>query len=395
MSAGALMGSSARRRLRPLFVFEGLYPRGAERVSLALAGQLDRARFDPRLWILRSVDGLDAEMPPDARARPVLNSQERIRHALAKVPGSLLRAAQQADVIVATVEIMPTYLAALAGLLTGTPVVGWVRNSMDQTFADHPNWHLGLSRLIYPRLPRLVFVSHGAQQTLQGLMPLREERLSVIHNPLNPLHLEAQAAAPLPEWAGFMEERPVVLGAGRLTRQKGFDLLIQAHARLRAQGLRHDLLILGEGEARPELRALAERLGVEESVHLPGHVVNPYPFMRRAAAFALSSRYEGFANVVTEALACGAPVVATDCPSGPAEILTGRAGERPGLLVPVNDPGALAAGLATVLTDEALARRLRDLGRARALDFAPERVVPRWEAVLQDTARPRRPFAFA
>ncbi len=379
---------TARRPLRPLFVFEGLYPRGAERVSLALISQLDRAHFDPRIWVLRSMDGLQGEVPSDVDAQEVLKPEERIRHALLRVPRTLLRAAAQADVIVATVEIMPTYLAYLAGALTGKPVIGWVRNSMDQTFSDHPRWHTQLSQFIYQRLPRLVFVSHGAQRTLGSLFPLRPDRLSVIHNPLNLPHLMAQREAPLPEWASFMRERPTVLGVGRLTRQKGFDQLIRAHALLRGQGLRHDLLILGEGELKGDLEALARSLGVEDSVHLPGHVPNPYPFMRHAAVFALSSLYEGFGNVVTEALACGTPVVATDCPSGPAEILEGAdEGGRHGLLVRVNDPEALAAGIGAVLTDDALRRRLHLAGPQRALDFSPERVVPRWEAVLSAVAR--------
>lgn len=377
------------RPLRTLFVFEDLYGRGAERVSLGLIAQLDRRDFAPRIWVLRSKDpALLGEVPPDVPMTVALRPDQRIRHRPLGVPLGLLREAARADVIVGTVELMPTYFAFLAGRLTGTPVVGWVRNSMDQTLGTHPAWHTRLSRLIYQNLPRLVFVSHGAQRTLQGLMPLRPERLSVIHNPINLAGVRARSLDPLPDWAAWMGERPTVLSVGRLTRQKGFDLLIEAHAALRAAGTAHDLLILGEGGDRPALEALARRLGVEGSVHLPGFVPNPYPFMRRAAAYALASRYEGFANVITEAMACGAPVVATDCPSGPAEILEGG---QHGLLVPPGDSAALAGALGAVLGDAALAQRLREAGSRRVQDFAPERVVPTWEAVLRATAAGRRP----
>ncbi|WP_103130148.1 glycosyltransferase [Deinococcus aerius] len=374
-----------QRKLRVLFIFEGLYGRGAERVSLSLVSQLDREQFEPRIWILRSHDELPGEVPADVQPCVALGPGQRIRHRPWGAARDLLREAARADVIVATVELLPTYLAYVAGLLTGRPVVGWVRNSLDRVFRElhQPALHRWLGRLIYPRLPRLVFVSHGLKNTLSRMFPLREERLSVIHNPLDLGRVRALAAEPLPEWAAFMTRRPTVLGVGRLTTQKGFDLLIEAHAALRARGLEHDLLILGEGE-QEQLQDLARRLGVEGSVHLPGYTANPYPFMRYAAVFALSSRYEGFANVITEAMACGAPVVAADCPSGPAEILEGG---RHGLLVPVDDGAALAQALGQVLEDGGLRERLREAGLRRAQDFAPERVVPAWEAVLRGAAR--------
>jgi len=380
--------------LRTLFIFEDLYGRGAERVSLSLISQLGRREFEPRVWVLRSDDpALRGEVPPGTPMGVGLRPGQRIRHQPLAVPRSLLREAARADVIVATVEVMPTYLAFLAGRLTGKPVVGWVRNSMDRTLAMHSDVHTRLARLIYPRLPRLVFVSHGAQRTLQGLVPLRPERLSVIHNPLDLDRVQALAAEPLPGWAAFMTRRPTIVSVGRLERQKGFDLLIEAHARLRNGGQVHDLLILGEGKDgkdRAELQNLARRLGVEDSVHLPGFVPNPYPFMRQAAVYALPSRWEGFANVITEAMACGAPVVAADCPSGPAEILEGG---RYGVLVPPEDSAALARALGELLGDPALRERWREVGARRVLDFVPERLVPAWEAVLRGTAAGRAPQA--
>ncbi|MBB5234089.1 glycosyltransferase [Deinococcus budaensis] len=377
------------RPLRILFVFEGLYGRGAERISLSLISQLDRREFAPQLWVLHAKDAtLRDEVPGDIPLRVILRPGERVRHLLRRRHLTLLREAARADVIVATVEIMPTYLAFAVGWLTRTPVVGWVRNSMAQTLAGHSAGHTWLARLIYPRLPRVVFVSRGARRTLQELLPLRPERLRVIHNPVDLERVRTLAAQPLPEWAAWMAQRPTVLSAGRLHQQKGFDLLIEAHARLRAQGHPHELLILGEGDERPNLEALARRLGVEGSVHLPGFVANPYPFMRQAAVYALPSRWEGFANVITEAMACGAPVVAADCPSGPAEILEGG---RHGVLVPPENSAALAQALGRLLEDPAEREFWREAGARRVPDFAPGRLVPAWEAVLRETASGRAP----
>jgi glycosyltransferase involved in cell wall biosynthesis len=139
---------------------------------------------------------------------------------------------------------------------------------------------------------------------------------------------------------------PVVLAVGRLTKQKDFPLLIRAFAQV-CQKRRARLIILGEGPDRPLLEAQVSELGLEDEVALPGFVENPYAYMSRAALYVLSSQWEGLPTVLIEALYCGAPVVATDCPSGPREIL---ANGRYGALVPMGDVSALAqaieAGLA-------------------------------------------------
>jgi len=130
-----------------------------------------------------------------------------------------------------------------------------------------------------------------------------------------------------------------------LRPQKDFPTLIQAFAHVR-RAYPARLLILGEGEERPALEALVRQLGLEQDVSLPGFAVNPYPYMARASLFVLSSRWEGLPGVLIEALYCGAPLVATDCPSGPREIL--RDGQY-GQLVPVGDVTALAQAIETTL----------------------------------------------
>jgi glycosyltransferase involved in cell wall biosynthesis len=171
------------------------------------------------------------------------------------------------------------------------------------------------------------------------------------------------------------------MGAGRLVRQKDFPTLVRAFAQARRRRpLR--LLIAGgadnparTAERQAELATLAGELGVAGDVELPGHVANPVALMARAGVFALSSAWEGFGNVLVEALACGTPVVSTDCPSGPAEIL---AGGRFGRLVPVADPAAMAAAI------EATLAAPPDPGplRARAQDFSAERAADAYLALL-------------
>jgi glycosyltransferase involved in cell wall biosynthesis len=165
----------------------------------------------------------------------------------------------------------------------------------------------------------------------------------------------------------------VILGVGRLTPAKDFPTLLRAFARVRqVRAVR--LVILGEGELRGTLEALVRDLGLEDSVSLPGFVQNPYAYMARAKLFVLSSAWEGFGSALVEAMACGLPVVSTDC-GGPSEILEGG---MYGRLVPVGDPQALAEAILTALVEPPQA----DLLRARAEDFSVEKIADQYLEVL-------------
>ena len=202
------------------------------------------------------------------------------------------------------------------------------------------------ARRLYPWADAIVTVARPIAEDLAEITGLPMDRFKVIPNPTVTDDLYRLSAEPA-EHPWFQEDggTPVILAAGRLKPQKDFATLLQAFALLR-----HDrnarLIILGEGPQRPELLKLAESLGVAEDVDLPGFLDNPYPFMRSADIFVLSSRFEGSPNVLIEAISLGTSVVATDCPSGPREIL-GDSGV--GRLVPVGDPPALAAAISAAL----------------------------------------------
>lgn len=142
-------------------------------------------------------------------------------------------------------------------------------------------------------------------------------------------------------------------------------------------------MIVGEGREAARLRELAASLGVEDGVRFPGFQENPYAWIRGAEVFVSSSRFEGFCRVIAEAMAVGTPVVATDCPSGPAEVLEGG---RAGVLVRSEDPEALAKGIAGLLSDPEARARFRERGRERVRAFSPERVVARFGEVLEGVA---------
>ena len=234
---------------------------------------------------------------------------------------------------------------------------------------------------VYPLATEILAISQGVADDLAASTGLPRERITTVYNPVvGPDLAERARADPGEPWLA-PGAPPVVLGVGRLTPQKQFSTLLDAFARLRA-GRALRLIVLGDGAQRPRLEAQVRRLGLQDAVKLPGFVANPFAYMARAAVFALPSAWEGFGNVLVEALACGCPVVSTDCRgNGPREILAGGAFGR---LVPVGDPRALAAAIAATLDAERHPQRLRE----RAAEFSVDRAVDRYlELLLGDASR--------
>lgn len=223
-------------------------------------------------------------------------------------------------------------------------------------------------RLTYWNADGVIAVSSGVADTTAEITGLVRERIHVIYNPVVTPEFERESMQPLDHPWFATGELPVILGVGSLTRQKGFDVLLEAFALVRKQ-VAVRLVILGDGAERTSLLSMAEKLGVADDMRLPGFVGNPYPFMRAARLFVLSSRWEGFGLVLAEAMACGTAVVSTDCPSGPAEILHGG---KLGKLAPVENPERLAAAMLESLNTapdrEALLRRAADFSQENILN---------------------------
>lgn len=340
----------ATSRLKPnqriAFFLSSLGGGGAQRVVLTLANAMAEHGVQIDLLLVKARGPFLAQVHPGVRvvdlgvSNVILSLPGLIRYLRRERPTALLSSLKHVNLV-----------ALIARQLSGVPlrlVVG-EHNTLSQScksgFKDRMLPHL--MRVLYPKADLVVAVSQGVADDLCASLGLATDRVQVIFNPVVRPGMAQEAAAPLDHPWFKPGEPPVVLGMGRLTEQKDFPNLIHAFALLRKQ-LECRLMILGEGELREELQDLVTTLGLSASVSLPGFVDTPFAYMGRAAVFVLSSRWEGLPTVLIEAMACGTPVVSTDCPSGPWEILEGGVWGR---LVPVSDSKSLAAAIAATLED--------------------------------------------
>lgn len=316
--AGIASGLSARGMRVDVLCF---YPDGAGEAEDWLAGTG------------ATVTVLDA--PRRHLARPALR-----RHVRSTLPGAVLAAGHRFNQIT---------LDAVHSLHRKPRLILSIHNRLSSELASMRfATRLRLKALVrrrYPTADCLVAVSQGVAEDLLCHTALEADRLRVIYNPVIGERFQRLVQAPPPHSWFTDAGPPTMLAAGRLTAQKNFHLLLNAfHKLLRHREAR--LVIVGEGPERLSLERLIQELAICESVDMPGFIHNPYSMMAASAGFILSSDWEGFGNVLAEAMAAGAPLVATDCPSGPREILEDG---RYGLLVPRNDVNALAEAMTCLI----------------------------------------------
>lgn len=335
---------------RPLaLVISSMDGGGAQRAVAKLASGLAEAGHDVDLVLGRAEGPYLAELSP--RVRVVDLGVRRFALALVPLAGYLRRAR---PVAVFSALDYVNVVTVLARRLSGVPtrLVVSERNTLS-VGARHGSgrrtrWMPAAVRWAYPRADAVVAVSSGVAEDLVAHCGLAPGTVEVLNNPVVTPALERMRAAPVPHPWLADPTVPVVLTVGRLVPQKDHATLLEAFARVR-RSMPARLLVLGEGPLRPELERRVTELGLEADVALPGFCANPYPAMGAARVYVLSSRWEGSPGALIEAMACGARVVATDCPSGPREVL---AGGRHGRLVPVGDVAALAVGIRDALTGD-------------------------------------------
>jgi len=280
-----------------------------------------------------------------------------------------------------------TYANVVATVATrlshsGTPIAVVEHTTVGMETGGKRDLTTQLASVTYGLADRVIAVSEGVATSVRERTRVDPDDVVVLHNPVPVTAIRERAAASVEEPWLADPDLSVVLWVGRLAPEKDLGTLVAAFNRLRERRSDVRLVIAGTGPERDRIERVVAERDLEAVVRFPGYV-DPAPYMRRAAVLALSSTYEGLPTVLVEALACGCPVVSTDCPSGPREILADGAYGR---LVPVGDAAALADALAETIDEEPDAERLRE----RAEVFASDRVLAAYEALIEEVTPPSR-----
>lgn len=348
---------------------------GAERLHLSLAPLFLQAGLDVTLLLDQRKGALAAQVPEGIRV--VELGAERQIKAVFKLARYLRN--NRPDVLISNMEHM-NVMAVLARAMAHVPTRVFV--TQHNAFSEQvkkPSIKFRvlprLYRLVLPFADKIVAVSSGVADDLSKYSGLNRDRMTVIYNGVVSGDFEERATvtAPTNRWHDL--GLPIITGMGRFVQQKDFPSLLQAFAKVISQ-LDARLLILGDGPMRKELEEMATTLGIAEKVAMPGFIDNPLPEIKNTSVFVLTSRFEGFGNVIAEALACGTPVVSTNCPHGPAEILMNG---QYGKLVPVGDVDALAEAIITkIKTSED-----RDLLKRRGNVFSTANCAKKYLDLMQ------------
>ncbi len=362
---------------RILFFLPDLDGGGSQRTLVNLAGALPRDRFaatiaagrtdgPAKAWLADHVELVDLNAP-------------RLRWAL--VP--LWRCLRQERPHVLFSSMPDANLAASLAVMGLRSRPGLI---LRETNSHRHRGDLSLLRrkLIgwaYRRADAVVALSEGVREELMEDCVLDPGRTVTIHNPVDVAGIAAATEAVRDSIQDIPNSGPLIVGCGRLHRQKGFDLLIEAFADL--DDARARLVILGEGPEREALETLARSRGVADRVLMPGFESHPEKWFAQATLFVLPSRWEGFGHVLVEALAAGVPVVSAWAPHGPADILND--GET-GLMVPTGNAAALGAAIDRLLIDEGLRGRLAEAGRKTAERFSLPVIAGRYGDLIEDVA---------
>lgn len=345
--------------VKVLFLLPSLKGGGSERVFSILLRHLDRARFEPHLAVLKAQGSYLEHIPSDVAVHEL--NASRVRHAL---PGivKIIRKIRPRTVL-STLGHMNLALTIAKPLLPNDTRIlireaampSWVLPNLTR----HPKLWARLYRMFYPRADKIVCLSGAMVEDMAVNFKLHRAKLIRIYNPVDIENVRQFAASGESPYSG---PGPHLLGAGRLSPEKGFDLLLSAMSIVRQRLPQADLTILGEGPLAGELSSQAERLGLREAVRFAGFLGNPWPHFKHAAALVLPSRFEGFPNVALEALALDTPVVAFDCPGAIGELRKAC----PNLVaVPPQDPLALAEAVISVCAS-GVAGQTRDSSSALA-----------------------------
>lgn len=353
---------------------------GAARTLLNIINHMDRTMFTPVLVTLDFNGDYEKNVQNDVTVIKI--PQKRLRHAI--FPLARLIRQVRPDIVFSTIPVYNT-IAILATRLSLTRAKNVIREADNLGGTYKQNMKLACFGRLYKRASQTVALSEGVKENLVRRYHLKARDINVIYNPIDIEHIQCQLREGTMSPAHrllFTGKEKVIITAGRLVRQKDHHTLLDAFAKTRLH-VPSKLLVLGEGPLQGELMRYAKELHINEHVFFLGFQANPYIYMAHADLFVLTSIHEGFSHVIAEALATGLPVVATDCQSGPREVLDNG---RFGRLCRVGDPDDIAGQMRFVLTYAHDKRQqVVQAGRERARFFQANKLVKEYERLFLAT----------
>ena len=339
---------------------------GAEKVMLNLAKGFIKSGIEVDLLLVKAEGAYISQIPP--KVRLINFQQNRLLTSVFSLINYLKTEKPQILLTALDSNVIAAWIRRWTGISTTTIVTVHNNLSLESHYGKSMKLKLTakFASWFYNWADNIVAVSEGVALDLIKI-GLPKEKIKVIYNPIVDVELTNKIHESLEHSWFEAEQPPVILGVGRLTKQKDFSTLLRAFALVRRQ-TSAKLMILGEGEERSFLESLVQELDIESDVFFTGFLNNPYVYMSRAKVLVLSSIWEGFGNVLVEAMAAGTSVISTDCPNGPSEILA--EGEY-GALVPVGNEVAMAKAIIATLQETPNPQKLQK----RANDFSLENAV--------------------
>jgi len=364
-----------------LFVISSLVGGGAERVMVNLINHLDRKKYEFLLVVFENKMDLqdDLHFPVN-----IVCLNKRSRWDFFKLIFKLRKII--CDYKPDKVLSFLNYTNTVAGLSSL-----FLRRKFTLFLSERVYTHKYLDRsrlrylrkwlinLTYKKADRIIAVSKSIKNVLEEDFSIQPEKIKIIYNPivLEEIRYKSQKGVEHPFFKD--ENARVIISIGRLVEQKRFDRLLRAFSLVREKQMTARLIILGKGILQRKLERLALQLNINNLVSFVGHKYNPYAWISKADIFVLSSDFEGFPNVLIEAMACGTPIISTDCLSGPKEIITTG---KNGILVPPADEIALAEAMLNLLYNKNLRKRFSIEGKKRAKDFRIEKILLQYEELF-------------
>ena len=362
--------------IKILFFIENLSAGGAEKVLRDLVNHMDQTKFD---LTVQTVWPCDAQkyLAPGIRYKSMYSSESRANHLRyrAEAESGLayrLHVKDDYDIECAYLEMGPTKVMA-ASTNKKAKKLAWVHCDLSKKLSDLDAF-IAKAEPQYRKFDEVICVSENVRESFERLfgsqIPTR-----VLYNVVDDVAIREKARQILP--AGLQKRRLTMASLGRLTHQKGYDVLLRVHDRLIRDGMECDLWIAGEGEDRPALEQFIAEHRLQDSVKLLGFCENPYPILQAADLLVCSSRYEGLSTFVTEGLILGKPIITTNC-TGMRELL----GDSEYGLIAGNDDEAFYQGLKQMLSDESRRAYYADKSEERGKSFSMQKLVADSEAFL-------------